>query len=701
MNVLDNGGNPGAHIESTTISGQVNHLLLNMGYAWNPAINGALESITLAVDVSSVSGWGQGQGIYAILRQDSQNFIAPGIATGSNTNWHQVVLGPYAEQEFSLLTGVFQTDDSVHPDFARNAPPIRFGFATGNSNSGQYTQKYDNWAVTVSTASNECGTCGALIVDDAIFAHDFESINNDIIHAAVGPDAIKAPEIAPDSTDPVRPSSSQHIQAPDSTDFVTIDTMTQLQTPTCCLSFSLMRTDRGDNGSEFGSTLPLSRYLSAFNGTGFPPFELLFQSEETSPATRRFLFGISDAQQQVSLSSDEFPSRDGLWHQVGFVLETTPDGGILTFYFDGQPLGDSLAIPTLTEIPPMTYNWHLIEDATNVSAPEEYFDNGDYDEAVLWNRALCPAEMKQLYEHGFTAITTGISSDAVGISSSSSVSALPVMGTLADQLAALNAGPPPFDPNTWFPVARQNVNSNGAFVCDCAGVDPNLDCGGMWLSPDPLAEPYVSAQQGSYLLDADEVALDNCSSAFYRFTFDLPANAINPSLSGVANVDDQAVVFLNGNQISGTMHVPPCERDPFLGPFDPCYDLQDAAEGNPDMFDDLGRQILTWPTQDPFGTVDAAYFVPGENELVFAVAGDASFFEPTGLEFEATVTYDFGGDSDCDGDLDLRDFARLQACFTGDTGVADSGCLVFDFDSDADVALDDFARFTDEITGPN
>ena len=60
------------------------------------------------------------------------------------------------------------------------------------------------------------------------------------------------------------------------------------------------------------------------------------------------------------------------------------------------------------------------------------------------------------------------------------------------------------------------------------------------------------------------------------------------------------------------------------------------------------------------------------------------------------------GDHDFDGDVDLHDFAGLQACFTG-PGPAQvpECCSLFDLDSrDSDVDIHDFARLKDSLDGP-
>lgn len=59
------------------------------------------------------------------------------------------------------------------------------------------------------------------------------------------------------------------------------------------------------------------------------------------------------------------------------------------------------------------------------------------------------------------------------------------------------------------------------------------------------------------------------------------------------------------------------------------------------------------------------------------------------------------GDGDSDGDIDLRDAARFQNCFTGQSaaGLA-GGCAFFDADDDGDVDLLDAAEFAGLIAGP-
>lgn len=135
-----------------------------------------------------------------------------------------------------------------------------------------------------------------------------------------------------------------------------------------------------------------------------------------------------------------------------------------------------------------------------------------------------------------------------------------VSGTLSQQLATLNAGPPAAAAPGGPPGLRRNDNATDeAFRC------PEV--------PNPAGGPYVSAAHP--LPEGDEVTYDNCGSAFYRRIFELPNPFTVPVLIGRVSADDQVVIFLNGRRISRAMTDPGCQPGPT--PTDPCYDLQDTG----------------------------------------------------------------------------------------------------------------------------
>ena len=58
------------------------------------------------------------------------------------------------------------------------------------------------------------------------------------------------------------------------------------------------------------------------------------------------------------------------------------------------------------------------------------------------------------------------------------------------------------------------------------------------------------------------------------------------------------------------------------------------------------------------------------------------------------------GDCDCDGDVDLHDFADFEACLEGPgSGLPQPDCACFDLDGNGDVELFDFAEFQLAFTG--
>jgi len=279
------------------------------------------------------------------------------------------------------------------------------------------------------------------------------------------------------------------------------------------------------------------------------------------------------------------------------------------------------------------------------------------------------------------------------ISSRDPAQALPVGGALPAQLAALNAGPPPYGTGAgWQPVLRRATHSPVAQSFTCG--DPG---------PPAADRPYVD---GDPFVFADEITWNNCASAFYRFTFTLPAGFTNPVLLGHANVDDQGVAFLNGVPVSAPMANPGCTP---ASPGDACYGQQDRGK---DRLDAQQRAVLTAPTRDAFGTTDPAIFRVGLNELVFAVSGDAEPQDTTGLVFRATVGWDDPPDTDTDGDgviddLDNCLFAanpdQLDRGGLGTGSPADGrgdACQCGDVNGDGRVTLTDAVVITRSLLTP-
>ena len=224
------------------------------------------------------------------------------------------------------------------------------------------------------------------------------------------------------------------------------------------------------------------------------------------------------------------------------------------------------------------------------------------------------------------SITGGAEPGRVEINSSDNATAQFITGSVAEQLAEINSAPTI--------VNFLQVNRHSDFHSPAS-----FDCNNP--PAPPLELPYVSTN--NFLDGADEITLDNCSSAWYRFTFELPPNFTNAILNGSANVDDVAVLYLNGNRISASVLASDLGEDRTLE----------------------GQQVLSWPTTDAFSCDDNDCFQPGVNELVFGVHGDLSDFEPTGLEFVASVKFDRElGDVNQDGVVNFLDIAPFITILT-------------------------------------
>jgi len=101
----------------------------------------------------------------------------------------------------------------------------------------------------------------------------------------------------------------------------------------------------------------------------------------------------------------------------------------------------------------------------------------------------------------------------------------------------------------------------------------------------------------------------NDPSGFIETTFTLPSNYHNASISGLFSVDDEGVVFLNGNDIGSVWFT----------------------------------SYPTYGTYSSFGSSDQSYFQPGTNYLIISDNNTGSSGDgqggPGGMEFYGTVNY--------------------------------------------------------------
>jgi len=238
------------------------------------------------------------------------------------------------------------------------------------------------------------------------------------------------------------------------------------------------------------------------------------------------------------------------------------------------------------------------------------------------------------------------------MSSNDAFSVLPLSAVIGNQglsaqLTRLNETPP--GPAAgWQAGTQTRLDDSTCVAFNCPG-----ECtteAGCSPTSNPLGGPYLGGCAGG-ISGVREVTHDNCGSAWFRFTFNLPTGFQNARLIGTATVDDEAVVFLNGTPISGLLSNPGCDPNPANGVFDACFNQQDVYSSatlgeDPVSSPGIGqplRRILSFggsSQQDPFDSAGLpASFRDGENDVVFALAGDAAYYAPSGLDFQAAVAY--------------------------------------------------------------
>ncbi len=254
------------------------------------------------------------------------------------------------------------------------------------------------------------------------------------------------------------------------------------------------------------------------------------------------------------------------------------------------------------------------------------------------------------------------------VSSNGPGAALPIVGTVQQQLTEINAGTPLFSPQNWIGVLRK-TDVYGCGVNTEPGQPPDpcclmLNCAGGTVCRFVLTQ--------SPLVGLDEVAHDNCASAWYRFTFEMPDNFRNATFTGAANVSQLAVAYLNGHQLSATIA------------------LSDVGI---DRTDGQGRAALTQGSADAFGTSNNAWFLPGENELLIGMTAEPLNTGPAGMEFTSSIEFDYPlADGNCDGIVDFFDIDPFLLALFSPAGYTSAypNCDIRNADINNDGAVDFF-----------
>jgi hypothetical protein len=374
------------------------------------------------------------------------------------------------------------------------------------------------------------------------------------------------------------------------------------------------------------------------------------------PGDARLRFFINWNQGQQTIAGNQ-PLTMDVWQHVA----VTYDGEVARLYINGQLDAEKVFD---TEILPSGPNPLLAigDDYPGVSE----FLGAQIDEVRLWSVARSAAELQAAMDaplggdepgllayYNFDEIAGGVVIDrspnglharlglsyspegrdparrryaptrlrSISLTSREDAQLVPIGGSITQQLAIINAGPPDAG---WSPVINRHDDMH---VRDSFPCGQNLDL------------PYVYANQ--YLAGADEITYDNCGSAFYRVRFEMPPAFRNAIVVGAANADDLGLAFVNRRPLSLLLTQQDVDN---LG--------QDRIHTR--------HHLLGWPTPDPiFEDQVPDLLNPGMNSISFGVCSDASDSEPAGMEFRAIVQYECLADWNIDGREDTTDFTAF------------------------------------------
>jgi hypothetical protein len=147
--VLPTGGNPGARLNSTTVTPTGADTALSAALYQAVSVVAPLSgtAFVMRVDVlSGPGGFAQGQAVQALVSQGGSLYQTPLGVTGFPLNSFTTLTfnGTFTAGAFTKVSG----PGPATPSFD-GVTPTTFGFAVGNTMSATLTQYYDNWNITV------------------------------------------------------------------------------------------------------------------------------------------------------------------------------------------------------------------------------------------------------------------------------------------------------------------------------------------------------------------------------------------------------------------------------------------------------------------------------------------------------------------------------------------------------------------------
>ena len=175
VNRSSSGGNPGSYLRLTLSmsagEGQAGIWGLNSAAVYNPATQGAIESVALSEDILEI---GSPQAGGSVLMQNGLLYYRfTYIANG--TSWTSLSGGPGTASDYILYPTPNTAATSLNPDFSILGAPITFGFYRniGGTALSDFSTigGLDNWTTTVKVVPEPSTIALVVAAAIAIVAH--------------------------------------------------------------------------------------------------------------------------------------------------------------------------------------------------------------------------------------------------------------------------------------------------------------------------------------------------------------------------------------------------------------------------------------------------------------------------------------------------------------------------------------------------
>jgi len=378
-------GNPGRSLRVTTHTpssprNTAYGVAVKNDFVWNPATQGAITGISMSINYRST----RLQRVHCIIYQDGQYYQGPrpGPVTTGAEGWNWLTLNASSDSEFYLWD-----IDTPSPDFSENGSPIKFGFAAGQTSSGDKSVDYDNWEITITTMAQPSDGLVAYYPFNGNAKDESGNGNDGVVHGAV-------------LTEDRFGNSDGAYQFDGLDDFIDLGNDESIN-PTEAMSLVAWYKPEsfvgvGNNAiidkGYFSHVDPYYQYHLGVTGDSYTP-----------PAKFTFCESVGGELSFVKTEAS-FWEADNWYFLVG-----TYDGSYVKLYVNGELIGSESASGSIDYYGQNAY----IAKFSNVDS----FTPGTIDDIRIYDRALSESEIQQLYNPPISPTTTwaktygGISDD--------------------------------------------------------------------------------------------------------------------------------------------------------------------------------------------------------------------------------------------------------------------------------------------------